>query len=73
MALTRIAVFGGCNGGGCPAVHTTDDPEVLVVQGIKVDNTVRTELGDTLPDHEDAVTIPADVVLEAARILEGRA
>lgn len=71
MALTRIAVINGCNGGGCPAVHTTDDPTVLVVQGIKVDDTVRTELGATLPDHEDAVTIPAEVILKAARILEG--
>lgn len=73
MALTRIAVSSDCNGGSCPAVHTTDDPGVLVVQGVKVDDAVRTELGATLPDHEDAVTLPAEVILQAARVIEGRA
>lgn len=73
MALTRIAVSNDCNGGSCPAVHTTDDPNVLVVQGVKVDDAVRTELGATLPDHEDAVTLPAEVILQAARVIEGRA
>lgn len=73
MALTRIAVDGDCQNGNCPSVHTTDDPEVLVVQGIKLDAATRTELGAALPDHEDAVTIPADVILKAARVLEGRA
>lgn len=72
MALTRIAVVGGCDGGDCPSVHTTDDPTVLVVQGVKLDDATRTELGDHLPDHEDAVTIPAEVILEAARILEAQ-
>ncbi|HEY9353780.1 MAG TPA: hypothetical protein VIP28_11040 [Nocardioides sp.] len=72
MALTRIAVSNDCNGGSCPSVHTTDDPDVVVVQGIKLDNAVRTELGAGLPDHEDAVTLPAEVILQAARVLEGR-
>lgn len=73
MALTRIAVTNDCNGGNCPSVHTTDDPEILVVQGIKLDDTTRNELGAALPDHEDAVTIPAEVIRQAARVLEGRA
>lgn len=73
MALTRIAVSNDCNGGSCPSVHTTDDPAVLVVQGIKLEDAVRTELGAALPDHEDAVTLPAEVILQAARILEGKA
>ena len=60
-------------GGDCPSVHITDDPNVLVVQGVKLDDATRTELGERLPDHEDAVTIPADVIREAARVLEGRA
>ena len=72
MALTRIAVAGDCQNGNCPSVHTTDDPTVLVVQGIKLDDTTRTELAG-MPGHEDAVTIPADVILQAARALEGRA
>lgn len=73
MALTRIAVDNGCPGGDCPSVHTTDNPDVLVVQGVKIDAATRTELGEHLPDHEDAVTIPAEVIREAARVLEGRA
>lgn len=73
MALTRIAVAAGCQNGACPSVHTTDDPTVLVVQGIKLDTATRTKMGTGLPDHEDAVTIPADVILQAARVLEGRA
>lgn len=72
MALTRIAVDADCNGGSCPAVHTTDDPSVLVVQGVKIDTATRTELGESLPAHEDAVTIPADVILRAARLLEAK-
>ncbi|NGN95758.1 hypothetical protein G5C66_23850 [Nocardioides sp. KC13] len=54
-------------------MHTTDDPAVLVVQGIKIDDATRTELGANLPDHEDAVTIPADVILRAARAIEAQA
>ena len=73
MALTRIAVVGGCDDDHCPSVHTTDDPGILVVQGIKIDDTTRTEMGAGLPDHEDAVVIPADVVLRAARIIEAGA
>lgn len=72
MALTRIAVINGCENTGCPSVHTTDDPAVLVVQGIKLDDATRTEMGAGLPDHEDAVTIPVGVILEAARILEAQ-
>lgn len=72
MALTRIAVSNGCNGGNCPSVHTTDDPAVVVVQGIKLEDATRTELVG-MPDHEDAVTMPAEVILRAARVLEGRA
>lgn len=73
MALTRIAVSNDCNGGSCSSVHTTDDPTVVVAQGIKLDDTIRTELGGALPDYEDAVTLPAEVILQAARVLEGRA
>ena len=73
MALTRIAVDAGCQNGACPSVHTTDDPAVVVVQGIKLDDATRTELGAALPSHEDAVTLPAEVILQAARVLEGRA
>ncbi|HEY9353762.1 MAG TPA: hypothetical protein VIP28_10950 [Nocardioides sp.] len=72
MALIRIAVSNGCNGGNCPSVHVTDDPDVVVVQGIKLDDLTRTELAG-MPDHEDAVTLPAEVILQAARALEGRA
>jgi hypothetical protein len=73
MALTRIAVVGNCDDTNCPSVHTTDDPDVLVVQGNRLDAATRAELGGTLPDHEDAVTIPADVILRAARVIEGQA
>lgn len=72
MALTRIAVVGQCDDTNCPSVHTTDDPEILVVQGNRLDAVTRAELGGMLPDHEDAVSIPADVILRAARIIEGR-
>lgn len=72
MALTRIAVVGHCDDTNCPSVHTTDDPGILVVQGNRLDAATRAELGETLPDHEDAVSIPADVILRAAQIIEGQ-
>ncbi|WP_406034015.1 hypothetical protein OG801_04655 [Nocardioides sp. NBC_00163] len=50
----------------------TDDPGILVVQGNRLDAATRAELGGTLPDHEDAVSIPADVILRAAWIIEGQ-
>ena len=72
MALTRIAVLNGCRNNGCPSVHATGDPAVLVVQGNRIDAATRAELGQRLPEHEDAVTIPAEVILEAARIIEAK-
>lgn len=71
MALIRIAVDGDCNGGTCPAVHTTENPDVLVIQGTVLDEVRRSELG-AIPSTEDAVTIPTEVILRAARLIEGR-
>lgn len=71
MALIRIAVDANCDGGDCPSVHTTDNPDVVVVQGVKLDDATRAEMAG-MPGHEDAVTIPADVLRQAARVLEGQ-
>jgi len=71
MELTRIAgtcKLGEdeddppCGGGDCPTVYTAPDGSV-VVQGYLVDHDV--------PDGEGIVSIPAEVLLEAARALRG--
>lgn len=71
MKLTEIArdSSGGCGVGGCPAVYTTDESAVLVVQGKILDTPTTRELTRVAGD-ETAVAIPRDVLLQAAALLE---
>lgn len=67
--LRRVA--GGCDDGyTCPAVFVGGEQETVVVQGYRVED--RATLGQLeLPDGESAVRIPAAVLIEAARALQG--
>ena len=55
----------GCRDGACPTVYRTDRG-TLVVQGSSVD---RAEIDLTVPDHEDLVEIPLEVLMHAAASL----
>ncbi len=50
-----------CSNGDCPTVYTTNKPGTLAVQGYAVERAT--------PDGEAVVTIPEDVLKEAARAL----
>lgn len=69
MQLTLIAKWVGSGGSGCPSVYTTDDPETVVVQGNVLDPATRDNLQHVL-DGEDAITIPTETILRAARMIE---
>ncbi len=56
---------------GCPSVYATDDPETLVIQGNVLDDATRANLSQVL-DGEDAVMIPTETILRAARMIEER-
>lgn len=73
MKLTEIArtTDGGCQGGNCPAVYTTDDAAFLVVQGKVLDQATTHELTGIAAD-EIALSIPRELLLEAAARLEHR-
>lgn len=71
MELTRIAKANGSGDSGCPAVYTTDDPDMVVIQGNVLDADTRANLQQVL-DDEDAVTLPTETVLRAARLIEDR-
>lgn len=46
-----------CSDGACPAVHGTDDPALIAVQGSALrDPEARADLGD-IPAHEGAVVL----------------
>ena len=53
---------------GCPSVYTTDDPDMLVIQGNVLDGDTRGRLLNQL-DGEDAVTIPTETILRAADMI----
>ena len=60
MRITRTT--GSCSDGTCPAIHDTDDPEVIAVQGAIL--TDAAALGDlpAVPGHETVVLIPRSLL-----------
>ena len=66
--LTKVT---GSGSSGCPSVYTTDDPELLVIQGNVLDGDVRGRLVNPLPG-EDAVSIPTETILRAADMIRSR-
>jgi hypothetical protein len=71
MRLTRIATWISSGGSGCPSVYTTDDPDTLVIQGNVLDDDTRDNLEQVLVG-EDAVAIPTETILRAAKMIEER-
>lgn len=71
MELLLLAKWIGSGGSGCPSVYATDDPEKVVVQGNVLDATTRGNLANVLVD-EDAVVIPTETILRAAKMIEAR-
>ena len=69
MKLTRIAKSAVSGNSGCPAVYTTDDPDTVVIQGNILDAESRGNLQQVL-DDEDAVSIPTETILRAAKMIE---
>ncbi|MDQ2707707.1 MAG: hypothetical protein M3Z25_08765 [Actinomycetota bacterium] len=70
----RLEVLAGCNGGPCPKVGARPGrPGQLIVQGLRVPDDQRSGLG-VIPDHEDVVEIPEEILLAYARrmLAEGR-
>jgi hypothetical protein len=58
----------GCKSGPCPKVFETDSGD-FEVQGTTVSGNPLT----TVPAHESLVRIPRSVMLEAIRLLKGKA
>lgn len=56
-----------CSDGTCPAVHDTDDPALIAVQGSALtDPEARADLGD-IPAHEQVVVLPWSLLESYAR------
>lgn len=56
-----------CSDGTCPAVHDTDDPALIAVQGSALrDPEARADLGD-IPAHEEVVVLPWSLLESYAR------
>jgi hypothetical protein len=62
MRLTRK--LAGCEDKSCPAVWGTDQPGMVAVQGAKIPASERAVA--EMPDHEDMVLIPADLLFGLA-------
>jgi hypothetical protein len=71
VRLTLIAKWFMSGGSGCPSVYATEDPDVLVVQGNVLDPDTRSNLRSVL-DGEDAVSIPTETILRAARMIQNQ-
>jgi hypothetical protein len=69
MRLMLIARWFMSGGSGCPSVYATEDPDTLVIQGNVLDPETRNNLQQVL-DGEDAVAIPTETILRAARIIQ---
>lgn len=69
MHLTFLARDNQSPGGGSPTIYLTDrtDRRTIVGQGWKLAPDTATSL--RMPDSEDAVELPLDLVVEAVRIL----
>lgn len=63
MGLGRVIAGGGCGENDCPAIALADGG-MLDVQGYQ-------QTGVTTPEGEAVVRIPAELILEAARVLDG--
>jgi hypothetical protein len=63
MKLTMLYKDENSGTNACPSVYLAEDGS-LVVQGDQLDPTTRQELRNLLPG-EDAVRIPADVIIRA--------
>lgn len=71
MYLSLMVKWIGSGGSGCPSVYATEDPEVLVIQGGTLDPHTRANLQHVL-NGEDAVTLPKETLLRAAKMLESQ-
>jgi hypothetical protein len=69
MPLTLITKWMHSGGSGCPSVYATDDPEMLVIQGNVLDMATRNDLQQVL-EGEDAVAIPTETILRAAKMIQ---
>jgi hypothetical protein len=57
-SMRIISSTGGCSDGTCPAIHETDDPELVAVQGATLtDGQALADLGP-IPGHEGVVLVP---------------
>lgn len=71
MTLELIAKWIYSGGSGCPSVYATEDPDILVIQGDVIDTETRGHLADVL-EGEDAVAIPTETILRAAKLIRER-
>lgn len=71
MELELLAKWANSGGNGCPSVYATEDSESLVIHGNVLDETTRGNLHNVL-DGEDAIIIPTETILRAARLIEAR-
>jgi hypothetical protein len=71
MYLELLTKWVSSGSSGCPSVYTTEDPELLVVQGRLLDQDTRTTLLNNL-EGEDAVAIPTETILRAADMIRVR-
>lgn len=72
MNLQLLTKWISSGSSGCPSVYTTEDPEMLVIQGNLLDDATRATLLNNL-DGEDAVAIPTETILRAADMIRDRA
>jgi hypothetical protein len=68
LAMRLLTKWVGSDTNDCPSVYVTDDPELLVIQGNILDETMRGELVNKLAG-EDAVAIPTETILRAADLI----
>jgi hypothetical protein len=71
MELSLITKWSNSGGSGCPSVYSTDDPNTLVIQGNTLDGDTRSNLQQVL-DGEDAITVPTETILRAAKMIQDR-
>lgn len=71
MHIRLLTKWTGSGSSGCPSVYTTDDADMLVIQGNLLDRATRDGLVNELPG-EDAVSIPTETILRAADMIRAR-
>ena len=71
MHIQLLTTWMQSGSSACPSVYTTDDPEMLVIQGNMLDDSTRARLVNHL-DGEDAVSIPTETILRAADMIRAR-